>query len=259
MLDQVHANGADIPFEPRFVLQLHGNLSRFTGDATAGKWKGMDNKVEERHPDGSVVERFQPVSARETPQAMDDLHAGFRRALQAGVHPPLLLSAAYVLDFLVIHPFRDGNGRMARLITLWLLYIGGHEVGRYISVEKLIEESKETYYEALQRSTVGWHEGEHDLRPWTDYFLGIIIAAYEAFENRTAIVGGRGAKLALIKAFVRSSLADEFSVSQIRDAAPGVSDAHISKVLAGLKDDGIIEPLGRGRGARWRRLKRDFD
>lgn len=259
VLDQVHANGAEIPFEPRFVLQLHGNLSRFTGDTTAGKWKGMDNKVEEHHADGRVVERFQPVSARETPQAMDDLHAGFHRALQAGVHPPLLLSAAYVLDFLVIHPFRDGNGRMARLITLWLLYIGGHEVGRYISVEKLIEESKETYYEALQRSTVGWHEGEHDLRPWTDYFLGIMIAAYEAFESRTALVGGRGAKRALIKAFVRSSLADEFSVSQIRDAAPGVSDAYISKVLAALKDDGVIEPVGRGRGARWRRLERDFD
>jgi Fic family protein len=253
-----HANGADIPFEPRFVLQLHGGLARFTGDTTAGKWKGIDNAVEEHHPDGSIVVRFRPVSARETPAAMDDLHAGFARAMQGRVHSSLLLSAAYVLDFLVVHPFRDGNGRMSRLITLWLLYICGHEVGRYISVEKLIEESKETYYEALARSTTGWHDGEHDLGPWTDYFLGIIIAAYDAFESRTTLVNGRGSKRALITAFIRSSLADEFAVAQIRDAAPGVSDAYISKVLGELKEAEIIEPIGRGRGARWRRLQRDF-
>jgi Fic family protein len=168
-------------------------------------------------------------------------------------------SLPHVLDFLVIHPFRDGNGRMSRLITLWLLYICGHEVGRYISVEKLIEESKETYYEALERSTTGWHDDEHDLGPWTDYFLGIIIAAYDAFESRASLVNGRGSKRALITACVRSSLADEFAVAQIRDAAPAVSDAYISKVLAELKEAEITEPIGRGRGARWRRLQRDFD
>lgn len=259
VLDQIHANATGIPFEPRYVEQLHGYLSRFTGDTTAGKWKGADNKVEERHPDGRIVERFQPVSARETPHAMEDLHAGFARAMQQGLYSPLLLSATYVLDFLVIHPFRDGNGRMARLISLWLLYICGHEVGRYISIEKLIEESKETYYEALQRSTVGWHDNEHDLGPWTDYFLGIIIAAYQAFESRTALVNGRGSKRALITTFIRSSLSDEFAVAQVRDAAPGVSDAYISKVLGELKADGVIERISRGRGARWRRLRREFE
>jgi Fic family protein len=259
VLDQIHANGAAIPFEPRYVLQLHGYLSRFTGDTTAGKWKGLANKVEERYADGRTVERFQPVSASETPQAMEELHAGFAHAMQEGRYSPLLLSAAYVLDFLVIHPFRDGNGRMARLISLWLLYICGHEVGRFISVDKLIEESKETYYEALQRSTVGWHEDEHDLGPWTDYFLGIVIAAYRAFESRTALVNGRGSKRALITSFIRSSLLDEFAVAQIRDAAPGVSDAYISKVLGELKAAGAIERLSRGRGARWRRLQHDFE
>ena len=259
VLDQIHANGAAIPFEPRYVLQLHGYLSRFTGDTTAGKWKGLDNKVEEHYADGRTIERFQPVAASETPQAMEELHTGFSRALRDGQYSPLLLSAAYVLDFLVIHPFRDGNGRMARLISLWLLYICGHEVGRFISVEKLIEESKETYYEALQRSTVGWHEAEHDLGPWTDYFLGIIIAAYTAFESRTALVNGRGSKRALITSFIRSSLSDEFVVADIRDAAPGVSDAYISKVLGELKAVGAIERLSRGRGARWRRLHGDFE
>lgn len=259
MLDQIHANGAAIPFEPRFVLQLHGGLSRFTGDTTAGRWKALDNVVEEHHPDGRVVERFRPVSAQATPQAMDDLHAGFARALDAGVHPPMLLVSAYVLDFLVIRPFRDGNGRMARLVTLWLLYVCGHEVGRYISLEKLVEESKETYDEALQRSTVGWHEGRHDAGPWTEYLLGIVVAAYRQLESRAALVQGRGAKTALIKAFVRASLSDEFTVGQIREAAPGVSDAQISKVLAAMKADGVIAPVGRGRGARWRRVTREFE
>lgn len=259
VLDQIHANGVSIPFEPRFVEQLHGYLSRFTGDRTAGKWKGTDNRVEEHHPDGTIVERFRPVSADDTPQAMEELHTRFARAIQQAEYAPLLLAAAYVLDFLVIHPFRDGNGRMARLITLWLLYICGHEVGRYISVEKLIEESKETYYEALQRSTLGWHKGKHDLGPWTDYFLGIIVAAYREFENRTALVNGRGSKRALITSFIRSSLSDEFKVAQIRDASPGVSDAYISKVLGELKADRVIEPIGKGRSARWRRLRRDFE
>jgi Fic family protein len=259
VLDQIHANGANIPFEPRFVEQLHGSLSRFTGDRTAGMWKGVDNRVEEHHPDGTVVERFRPVSAADTPKAMEDLHAGFARAIRDGRHAPLLLAATYVLDFLVVHPFRDGNGRMARLNTLWLLYICGHEVGRYISIEKLIEESRETYFEALHRSTLGWHENEHDLGPWTDYFLGIVVAAYRELENRTALVNGRGSKRALITSYIRASLSDEFKVAQIRDASPGVSDAYISKVLGELKADGAIEPIGKGRGARWRRLRNDVE
>jgi len=258
-LDQIHANGSDIPFEPRYVLQLHKYLARFTGDTTAGRWKGLDNKVEEHYPDGRIVERFRPVSRDETPQAMDALHAGWGAGTRDGLYPTLLLAAAYILDFLVIHPFRDGNGRMARLISLWLLYICGHDVGRYISVEKLIEESKETYYEALKQSTVDWHEGEHDLGPWSDYFLGIVIAAYTEFENRTNLVKGRGSKKALILAFIRSSLSNEFTVAQVREAAPGVSDAYISKVLSDLKQAQMIEPIGSGRGARWRHLRENFD
>ena len=257
VLATIHANGVDIPFEPRYVQQLHGYLHKYVGDRGAGQWKKLDNEVEERLPDGARVVRFKPVSAALTPQAMDDLHREFRRALDTGPYSPLLLCAAYVLDFTVIHPFRDGNGRMSRLITLWLLYIVGLDVGRYISIEKLIDSSRETYYEALGHSTRGWHESEHDLAPWTSYFLGILLAACKELEGRTGALAGRGSKRALITSFIDSLMADEFTIAEIRQAAPGVSDGYINRVLGELKNQGRIKPLSTGRGARWRRLSTD--
>ncbi len=254
VLATIHANRAEIPFEPRYVAQLHGNLYRYVGIRDAGHWKAMDNAVEEQRADGTRVVRFKPVSAALTPQAMKDLHVELQRALDATSYAPLLLCAAYILDFTVIHPFRDGNGRMSRLITLWLLYIVGHDVGRYISIEKAIDGSRETYYEALGRSTKGWHEGEHDLAPWTDYFLGILIAAYRELESRTGTLGGRGSKKALVTTFIDSLIVSEFTIADVRQAAPGVSDGYINKVLGELKGGGRIESLGTGRSARWRRL-----
>jgi len=254
VLALIHTNRADIPFEPRYVEQLHGVLSRYAGDRDAGHFKRLDNKVQEQLPDGTRRDRFIPVSAADTPAAMRELHESFAQALGEEIYSPLLLCAAYVLDFLVIHPFRDGNGRMSRLITLWLLYMVGHEVGRYISVERLIDDSRETYYEALHRSTLGWHEDEHDLSPWTDYFLGILIAAYRELESRAGMILGRGSKRAMIITFIDALMTDEFTISAVREAAPTVSDAYISKVLGELKQAGAIEPLGKGRGARWRRI-----
>lgn len=145
---------------------------------------------------------------------------------------------------------------MSRLITLWLLYIAGLDVGRYISLERLIDESKETYYEALAASTRGWHDGAQDLEPFTGYFLGILVAAYKQFESRTGAVAGRGSKRKLIETFIENLLTDEFTVAQVREAAPGVSDGYVSRVLGELKKQGRIAPLGTGRGARWRRLAR---
>jgi Fic family protein len=256
VLAAIHANRTGIPFEPRYVQQLHGYLYRYVGERDAGRWKKLDNEVEERLPDGSRMARFKPVPAAQTQTAMESLHGDFRRALDAGPYSPLLLCAAYVLDFTVIHPFRDGNGRMSRLITLWLLYIVGHDVGRYISIERLIDSSRETYYEALAGSTRGWHNSEHDLAPWTGYFLGIVLAAYKELESRTASVAGRGSKRALISSFIDSLVVDEFTIAEVRHAAPGVSDGYINRVLADLKSQGTIESLGTGRSARWRRLRR---
>ena len=127
---------------------------------------------------------FEGVSPFETPAAMDELHGRYAEALKSGAHAPLLLAGAYVFDFLMIHPFNDGNGRMSRLLTLLLLYHCGHEVGGFISLEKVVEESKETYYESLEKSTAGWDRGEHDIWPWLNYFLGVLNAAYAEFEAR---------------------------------------------------------------------------
>jgi Fic family protein len=256
VLSLIHANRTDIPFQPRYVEQLHGTLHRYVGDRDAGHWKKLDNQVEEERPDGTRIPRFTPVSASLTPQAMHDLHEGFRRARKVEIYEPLLLCAAYILDFTVIHPFRDGNGRMSRLITLWLMYIVGHDVGGYISIERLIDSSRATYYEALRKSTEGWHEAQHDLAPWTGYFLGIIIAAYSEFESRTGTIGGRGSKKALITTFIDSLMVEEFTIAQVRQAAPGVSDGYINKVLGELKRCGSITPLGTGRSARWQRLRK---
>jgi Fic family protein len=145
---------------------------------------------------------------------------------------------------------------MSRLITLWLLYIVGHDIGRFISLEKLIDDSRESYYEALGKSTTGWHDGSHDLEPWTGYFLGILTAAYSELETRAGMLVGRGSKKVLITTFIDSLLVDEFTVADVRENAPGVSDAYISKVLGELKQAGIVQPLGTGRGARWRRISR---
>jgi len=254
VLATIHANGADIPFEPKYVEQLHGYLYRYVGARDAGHWKRFDNEVEERLPDGTRVVRFTPVAAAETPEAMQRLHGAFQSARDHTMYQPLLLCAAYVLDFTIIHPFRDGNGRMSRLVTLWLLYIVGVEVGRYISLEKIIDGSRETYYDALGQSTVGWHEGRHDLRPWTQYFLGVLTAAYREFESRTGAIGGRGSKKALITTFIDRLMVEEFTIADVRQAAPGVTDGYIKKILGELKRVGRIEPLGTGRGARWRRL-----
>jgi Fic family protein len=257
VLDTIHASAANIPFKPSVVEQLHRDLYQFTNVA-AGRWKAVDNAITERRPDGSEFVRFRTVPATQTPAAMEELHERFRREQAAGQHHSLLLIGCYVFDFLAIHPFLDGNGRMGRLLTLLALYQAGYEVGRFISVERLINESRETYYDALQAAGHGWHDDTHDIKPWLSYFLGVMSAAYGEFATHVRVVAGKGSKQAAIKQFIRSSLSDEFTVADVRHVAAGVSQSYVSKTLAKLRDDGVIEPVGVGRGARWRRLRIDF-
>ena len=167
---------------------------------------------------------------------------------------PLVVIPLAILDFLCIHPFTDGNGRMARLLTLQLLYRADIAVGRYISLERVIEESKETYYEALEASSQGWHDGRHDPHPWLNYFWGVVLAAYKEFEVRvSAIKDAPGAKTALIEGAVRRRM-KAFSISDIDAECPGVSRDMVRHVLRQMKTRGEVEVRGKGRGAKWVRL-----
>jgi len=253
-LDLIHENAPHTPFTPHIVRQLHRDLYQFTSEP-GGRWKPTDNHIEERHPDGTVTVVFRTVPFAETPAAMEELHRRTEDAWSAGRHHRLLVAGAYVLDFLCIHPFRDGNGRIARLLSLLMLYRAGYGVGRYVSIEKIVEETKETYYDTLRRSSTGWHQGRHDPWPWLDYLLGILVGAYTRFEESVGLLGGRGSKSEAIEQFVRAvPEGAEFRISDVRRNAAGAGDSHISKVLARLRDQGLIEARGIGRGAHWQRL-----
>jgi Fic family protein len=254
VLGTIHANAPSIALSPNVILQFHRDLYAYV-PGMGGHWKSADNDIVEFLADGSSYVRFKPVPAYLTAEAMDQLVARFRESLGAGAVDPVVLVAAFVLDFLCIHPFLDGNGRMARLLTLLLLYQAGYEVGRYVSLEKTIEDSKETYYEALLRSSQGWHEGRHDVAPWLDYFLGILIAAYKELESRVGSFSkARGAKGQLVADCVRR-LPAAFRVGDVVDACPGIPRPTINRVLADLQRDGELECSGRGRAAVWRKLQ----
>jgi len=258
VLNTIHSSAAHIPLKPSVIEQLHRDLYKFSA-GRGGGFKGTDNTVEEELPDGTRRIRFQPVGWFETPSAMEELCAGYQQARESDAYNPLLLIAAFTLDFLVIHPFSDGNGRMARLLALLLLYQSGLEVGRFVSIEKLIEDTKESYYESLEASTAGWHEGTHDLEPWTRYFLGVVLAAYRRLEERAGVlVAARGAKAEMVKDFIRSSLSDTFRVQDLRQAVPSASDVYIRELLRKLKSEGALAQVGKGQNASWKRLNRNF-
>lgn len=258
VLGTVHSSAEHIPLSTSVVLQFHRDIYAFS-PVPGGRFKSTQNEVARfDHAGNKLQVIFEGVSPFETPMAMDELHDRYATAMKEGAHAPLLLGGAYVFDFLMIHPFNDGNGRMSRLLTLLLLYQCGHEVGRFISLEKLVEESKETYYESLEKSTAGWDEGEHNIWPWLNYFLGIIIAAYEEFEARSGdLMSGRGSKTLRIKQYIRSSTTDVFTFDDVQQALPDISSDHIRAVLRKLRDEEIVESPGRGR-KQWRRLTANF-
>ena len=183
VLATLHSSHDDVPFTSNVVLQLHRDLYRFAPQE-GGRYKAVDNEITETDAEGNRALRFRPTSAFETPRAMEELHRRYDALRATGEVEPLLLIASYALDFLCIHPFLDGNGRMARLLTLLLLYKEGYEVGRFISLERTVERQRDGYYDALYRSSQGWHEGEHDPLPWWEYFLGVMLL--EAYREARA-------------------------------------------------------------------------
>ena len=229
------------------ILQLHRDLYKYSNLAIGGSFKNSDNIIAEELPDGTKRVRFQPVPAWETSEAMDILCSTFVDALADVELDSLILIPMFILDFLCIHPFNDGNGRMSRLITLLLLYQSGYFVGKYISIERLIADSKETYYEALQDSSAGWHEGTNDYLPFVRYMLGIVVAAYREFTSRVDILITRGlSKPERVREIIRSTTG-RITKTQIMKQCPDISQKTVERALKELMDSGWIIKIGGGR------------
>lgn len=249
-----HLNAED-PGELTVGLVLHVHRLLFSHcEGQGGAFKTEDDLVVDRLPDGTRTVRFEPVGWRETPHFVEELVIRTSAALRDGTHHPLLVTAAFALDFLCIHPFGDGNGRVARLLSAHLLQQSGYGVGRYVSIEQLIYEAKDGYYDNLAQSTLGWFDdGAHDVWPWTRYLLGRLDEAYIRFGARVAADTSGGTKQDRVRDFVLLHASVSFTIGDIRRALPGVSDNTIRLVLAELKRDGQITNDGTGRSATWQR------
>ena len=254
VLRTIHASYPHIPFTAGVVQQFHRDLYQFL-PGKGGRWKITANEITETRPDGTRFVRFHTVAPHQTADAMEQLHQRFAELWDEGLLDPLLLIPAYVLDFLCIHPFLDGNGRMARLLSLLLLYHAGYEVGRYISLEQIVERTKESYYDSLYKCSQGWHEGAHSLLPWWEYFLGVMLrSAYLEFERRVGVVTtGRGAKREMILDVIEH-LPAEFRFADLERACPGISRPTINRALADLRRLGKLILINSGRDATWKKV-----
>ncbi len=250
VLITIHENYDFIPIRPGMILQLHRDLYKFSNPGfggNGGSYKNSDNIMAEEMRDGTGQIRFQPVSAWETPEAMETLCNEFNKALKDPNMDPLLLMFIFILDFLCIHPFNDGNGRMSRLLTLLILYRSGYFVGKYISLEKLIADNRESYYEALQESGAGWQEEGNDYLPFVRYMLGIIIVAYRDFTNRIQILVTKGlSKSDRVKEIIRDS-SGKMTKAEMMALCPDVSERTVQRTLTSLMESGEIIKIGGGR------------
>jgi Fic family protein len=252
VLNLVHASYEAIPVTSNTILQLHKELYQYI-PSEGGKWKSTDNVISETLPNGEKFIRFQPTPAWETPEVIKNLCDELQESLAKSVADPLLIISHFVLDFLSVHPFPDGNGRVARLLTLLLLYQEGFEVGRYISLEKVIEDTKSSYYETLYHSSQGWHENDHDIFPWVNYLLSTFLAAYKELESRVGMVqSGKGNKAMRVHNYIENKIG-YFTKEDIRSACPDVSESTINRVLKELKEQGHIEATSLGRSAKWKK------
>ena len=247
VLSTIHDSYEFIPVRPSIILQLHRNLYKFSGKSIGGSYKNMDNVITEEDGEGNRFVRFQPTPAWETPSAIASLCNAFDDAIAANEADPLLIIPMFILDFLCIHPFNDGNGRMSRLLTLLLLYRAGYIVGKYISIEKVIENSKNTYYEALQSSSQGWHEDDNDYAPFVRYMLGVILSAYRDFSTRVRVLVTSGiSKPDRIREIIKDSLG-KITKSEIVQKCPDISQVTIQRTLNDLVKNGEIIKIGGGR------------
>lgn len=247
-LTLIHRQASALPVTQELILQFHCLTRGQIWDA--GCYKTKEGDIIERYPDGRERVRFRTTSAAQTPQFMASLVSDWQRCLEERRVHPLIAMAAFNLDFLCIHPFRDGNGRVSRLLLLLQCYQLGYEVGRYISRERLIEQNKERYYETLEQSSQGWHSCKHDPWPYINFILFILKTAYREFVEKVGdIQAPRGSKTEMVLSALQQ-LPREFTVAQLEQASPGVSREMVRRVLNEQKGKGI-ECIGRGPGAKW--------
>jgi len=247
VLATIHESYDYIFPRPNVILQLHKQLYSFSKSSIGGSYKNADNYIAETDAQGNESVRFQPVPAFLTPNAMESLCDLFLKAIEKDDYDPLLLIPMFILDFLCVHPFNDGNGRMSRLLTLLLFYRAGYIVGKYISLEKLIENSKDTYYEVLQASSVDWHENGNDYLPFIRYYLGILQKAYHEFEERVEYISQKGlSKPDRIRAVIDRKIG-KVTKKEIMEACPDISQVTIERTLTALVKQGYLVKIGGGR------------
>ena len=248
-LGWIYARKNRIVVSPEVFKKLHYMAQGGISD-DAGKWKTKNNEIVELLPNGERRVRFIPTLAEKTPEMVEVLCRNYRKTCEEGNVPILLVIATFILDLLCIHPFRDGNGRVSRLMTTLLLMENGFEVGRFVSLERIVEENKEDYYRILEKCSRGWHDGTNEITPWWNYFLGILQRAYGEFELLMESTESRPAKSDIVRHTILNQI-ERFTLADLTAQIPSVSPQLIKKILSELKNQGKINLEGRGRGARW--------
>ena len=253
-LNIVHENFDSIPITPNFILQLHKVLLSHTSTSYGGKYKNVQNYISAIDENGKAYTLFTPLSPFETPIAMQELCDEYNRALGEGEVDPLILISLFIHDFLCIHPFIDGNGRMSRLLTTLLLYRSGYYVGKYVSLEAKIAKNKDLYYDALYDSQIGWHENEDDATPFIKCWLSTIVSASNDFEERVELVSDKKPSIEVVRMAVNSKLG-KFTKRDILELVPSLSSTSIERSLKELCDSGEIRKEGVGKSTYYIRLK----
>lgn len=246
VLNTIHESYEYIPVRASYILQLHRDLYKYSEKNIGGRFKNTQNIIAETQTDGTQIVRFTPLPPYETPDAIDAICESFNQVIDSCVIDPLVLIPVFINDFLCIHPFNDGNGRMSRLLTTLLLYRCGYVVGRYISIESKIEKTKSNYYDALAKSGIEWHEENNDPSPFIKYILSVVLAAYRDFESRIKFVDKKQPAIEQVRAAVKETIG-KFTKSEIMDLVPSIGRASIENSLKKLTEEGFIERHGKGK------------
>lgn len=254
VLNTIHESYEYIPLTANYILQLHGMLYHYSGRGIGGRFKNVQNYISETHADGTTFVRFTPLEPYETPDAVAAICESYNKAIDDGIIDPLLLIPIFINDFLCIHPFNDGNGRMSRLLTTLLLYQNGFSVGKYISLEAKIAKNKDLYYDALAQSQNGWYEGTENVLPFIKYLLGTILAAYKDLDERVALVETKLPALEMVRRASENKIG-RFNKQDIRELCPTLSDSSIESALRKLVSDGELKKEGKGKNTCYFRLK----